>query len=562
MALATAAAPSKLLRAATSPSVQPPKPQWVPTKGRDTYAPDALLVEALVDQSTADCGWLAWHTVMDAVVIPSEAKSPLDPATIAEFPEPPITPLVIQRGQGDGPWSLWCRGRGIMSCIVVPVRTRSHRIVGTMGLASSVAGSLKDGDVQRLQLIASLAVHARRYEARLADMRQLFDEVSRTLENALALDKALRLPPTYREIARSVGESLDVTYCQIAIHDSPNTLTIRGAGGRRPPRPNGTMALPLRKLRRCAEALRERRAVVLKFNSNDSRAEPERLALFSATTRYGVILPFFAGPRTQGVLILGEERRSRFQPLSPERVAILELVSSRIAHIMRMSRRLEYERLAERRRQRALTNERQRIAREVHDEVGQALSGLLVHLRYAVTKGQASPEELQLMERAARSAMDGARALAYGFRNLQRGIGALEGARSFADTLLRAARCNLSWIEERTEVAVPGRTLGEVSRVIKEAVSNVVRHAQANMTRVRVQYPDERIRVTIRDNGVGFIVDDVRPTKDGRGLGLVGSAERLARVGGTFKVTSMPGKGTLVVIEAPRTPKRPRATTR
>ena len=93
-------------------------------------------------------------------------------------------------------------------------------------------------------------------------------------------------------------------------------------------------------------------------------------------------------------------------------------------------------------------------------------------------------------------------------------------------------------------------------------MSNVVRHAQANMTRVRVQYPDERIRVTIRDNGVGFIVDDVRPTKDGRGLGLVGSAERLARVGGTFKVTSMPGKGTLVVIEAPRTPKRPRATTR
>src|SRR5438445_11738869 len=121
------------------------------------------------------------------------------------------------------------------------------------------------------------------------------------------------------------------------------------------------MALPLRKLRRCAEALRERRAVVLKFNSNDSRAEPERLALFSATTRYGVILPFFAGPRTHGVLILGEERRSRSQPLSPDRVAILELVSSRIAHIMRMARRRDYERLAERRRPPAGPHEHQRI---------------------------------------------------------------------------------------------------------------------------------------------------------------------------------------------------------
>src|SRR5207237_867933 len=170
------------------------------------------------------------------------------------------------------------------------------------------------------------------------------------------------------------------------------------------------------------------------------------------------------GRRIAGCDLLPERHPSPHEHADDPRrggppAASLELASSRIAHIMRMSRRLEYERLAERRRQRALTNERQRIAREVHDEVGQALSGLLVHLRYAVTKGQASPEELQLMERAARSAMDGARALAYGFRNLQRGIGALEGARSFADTLLRAARCNLSWIEERTEVAVPGRTL-------------------------------------------------------------------------------------------------------
>jgi signal transduction histidine kinase len=61
------------------------------------------------------------------------------------------------------------------------------------------------------------------------------------------------------------------------------------------------------------------------------------------------------------------------------------------------------------------------------------------------------------------------------------------------------------------------------------------------------------VRVTIRDDGVGFSTNDVRPTSDGRGLGLVGSLERLERVGGTFDVRSTPnGGGTLVLIEASR----------
>src|SRR5205814_2340480 len=137
----------------------------------------------------------------------------------------------------------------------------------------------------------------------------------------------------------------------------------------------------------------------------------ERGALFSPTTRVGIILPFFAGPRTQGVLIIGEERRSRAQPLSPERVAILELVASRIAHILRITRRLEYERLAERRRQQKLRVERQRLAREVHDQVGQALTGLLAQVRWAISEGRADRKELQVVEQAARSALDGARAL-------------------------------------------------------------------------------------------------------------------------------------------------------
>jgi two-component system, NarL family, sensor histidine kinase NreB len=196
--------------------------------------------------------------------------------------------------------------------------------------------------------------------------------------------------------------------------------------------------------------------------------------------------------------------------------------------------------------------ERQRIARDLHDEIGQGLSALLVQIRVAMGEGNAGPEALKVLEHAASNALNGARTLAFGFRHLERGVGPLEEARAFAETWLRGAQCRLTWTEERLEGRVAGRTLREVASVIKEAVSNIVRHAAADSVRIRVEYPDGRIRVTIQDNGIGFSLEDARPTKDGRGLGIVGCFERLARVGGVFDIKSAPKQGTLVILEAPR----------
>jgi signal transduction histidine kinase len=514
-------------------------------------SPHEVLVAAILERSPADMAWLAWSDSADPIVMGRQATFPLQPWAIGEFPEPPHSPEVVDGEARSEAWSLWCQAQGILSCMIVPVFD-CGKIVGTVGLASCTADALREDDLHQLQLIASLAVHARRYEARLTGLRRLFDEVSRTLENALGLERALQLPPTYREIARSVGESLDVTYCRIGIRDAKGALTIRAVGGHRPPRKPVAVAWPLLQLTRCAEALRERHGVVLRFSEYDPVTELERTALFSPTTQTGVILPFFAGPRTQGVLIVGEERRSRGQPMSPERVALLEIVASRIGHIVRMARRLEYERLAERRRDRQITRERQKLAREVHDQVGQSLSGLLVQIRCAITQGQAGPDDLRVMENAARTAVDGARALAYGFRNLERGVRPLENARSYAETVLLAAHCTLAWSEERTDVRVTNKALREIARVVKESVNNIVRHANATAVRIRIQYPDGVIRATIHDDGVGFSPREVRQDRHGRGLGLVGNAERLARIGGTFDVQSSPKGGTLVMLEAPR----------
>jgi len=390
-------------------------------------APAHALLGAILEASAAEVGWLAWLDRPDPLVL--GASSPIDSTDIAEFPEPPAQPLVIDAAIAPGPWERWCQVRGIQSCVLVPVLA-GGRAVGTMGLASSRVGALGASDVQQLALVSSLAVHTRTYEARLAGQRRLFAEVSPTLENALALDRAVRHPSTYRQIARAVGDSIDASYCLIAIQDSKGALTLRAAAGQRAPRWMGVSSWPLRDLPACSRALRERHTVVLDFHRHDPAIAGERRALFSPTTQVGVIVPFFAGARTRGVLIIGEERRSRRQPLSPERIAILELVASRIAHILRISRRLEYERVAERRGQRQLTIERQQLAREVHDGVGQTLSALLEQIRGAIAEGNAGPEALKVLEQATSDALNGVRTLAFGFRHLERGVGPLEAPRT------------------------------------------------------------------------------------------------------------------------------------
>ena len=88
------------------------------------------------------------------------------------------------------------------------------------------------------------------------------------------------------------------------------------------------------------------------------------------------------------------------------------------------------------------------------------------------------------------------------------------------------------------------------SRMEWESVNNIVRHANANAVRIRIQYPQGRIRVTVHDNGSGFSPREVRLTREGRGLGLLGNRERLERIGGSFGVRSSKADGTLVVAEA------------
>jgi signal transduction histidine kinase len=87
-------------------------------------------------------------------------------------------------------------------------------------------------------------------------------------------------------------------------------------------------------------------------------------------------------------------------------------------------------------------------------------------------------------------------------------------------------------------------------RIGQEALSNVSLHAHATHVQVRLQRVPGAVELEVRDDGVGFDVQNVHPAT-GHGLGLVGMRERVATIGGTLIINSQPGHGTAIVAHVP-----------
>jgi signal transduction histidine kinase len=203
----------------------------------------------------------------------------------------------------------------------------------------------------------------------------------------------------------------------------------------------------------------------------------------------------------------------------------------------------------------AQEDERRTIARELHDEVGQALTAVDVEL--AVAAGAVGADA-----RAA-AAIDEARAVTHK---------ALAGVRDLSQ-LLRPSMLDdfglpdtLKWylrkFSDRTGVRTEliGDQLTErlpidvevcIYRAIQEALTNVSRHAQATECRVFLQQVALSVIVTVEDNGVGLLPPAAAPAVRRSGLGLVGIRERVSDLGGAFRIEGQRGQGTRLTIELP-----------
>ena len=192
----------------------------------------------------------------------------------------------------------------------------------------------------------------------------------------------------------------------------------------------------------------------------------------------------------------------------------------------------------------AQEDERKRIARELHDETCQTLAALSLAVR-----GGREAEANALTGRA----LDGVRSLIYDLRPaVLDDLGLAAALRWLAERHLAARG-----VAVRCEIEEPSRRLGpevEIAlfRAVQEALVNVARHSGAETVLIQMGQAGNALRIEVEDDGRGFDTLAVAtPSRDGRGLGLLGMRERLALVGGRMEVDSTPGHGTRIVLEAP-----------
>jgi len=222
-------------------------------------------------------------------------------------------------------------------------------------------------------------------------------------------------------------------------------------------------------------------------------------------------------------------------------------------------------RLLSRRVLSAQEEERKRISRELHDVIGQMLTG--INVRLAALKKEAAANSRGLAGKISRTQMlveksvDVVHRFALELRPaMLDDLGLIPALHSFMKKFARETgiRTSLTAAAEVEKLSAARRTV--LYRVAQEALSNVARHAQATRVDAIIQLQPRAVLMRIRDNGKSFDVGKtLRAGKTSR-IGLIGMRERVEMVGGRFSVDSSPDIGTTIEVRIPfRAAGRPRA---
>src|SRR5215211_1053594 len=196
----------------------------------------------------------------------------------------------------------------------------------------------------------------------------------------------------------------------------------------------------------------------------------------------------------------------------------------------------------------AQEQERARVARDLHDEVNQSLTALLLRLEAARAKAPVEvAHELAETKALANRAMEELLMLARQLRPTALDDLGLKAALSgHVKELGRRSRINTSFESEGNFSGLPTDVQLVVYRVAQEALSNAIQHSGADHVRATLLRPPDRVELTVEDDGSGFTFDQAT-----RGLGIAGMRERALLVGGDVQVESRPDSGTRVRLTVP-----------
>jgi len=226
-----------------------------------------------------------------------------------------------------------------------------------------------------------------------------------------------------------------------------------------------------------------------------------------------------------------------------------ELIETFAAHA---ALALENARLHERSRELSIVEERNRLARELHDAVTQKLFGLVLAAESGAAliehDAQQAGVQLELVRELAREAMEELRSVIVHLRPAALEVHGLAVALGKHVDVLRRTHKRAIALEIDGDAPVAAAVEGDAFRIAQEALHNALRHGGA-AARIAVVLHSEpgRLELTVTDDGVGF--EPQTPATRARRLGLTTMAERARAAGGTLEITSAPGAGTRVRLE-------------
>jgi signal transduction histidine kinase len=263
--------------------------------------------------------------------------------------------------------------------------------------------------------------------------------------------------------------------------------------------------------------------------------------------RTGLYVPLVLRDAAIGVLV-AHDKLGADQRFDSADLRLAEQFADRAAIAVDLSRRVARDAL--RRVVGGQEVERRRLARELHDETGQALTSILLGLRAVEEAG--STDDLQKSVSDVRelvvATLQDVQALAVQLRpKALDDFGLVPALERLVQTFSEATAISVELEAQLGEDRLPAEVETTLYRIIQEALTNIVKHAEANSVSVLLVHRESAVTAVIEDDGRGF--DPTNTREDG--LGLLGMRERVELHDGQLKIEASPGAGTTLVIEMP-----------
>jgi len=414
---------------------------------------------------------------------------------------------------------------------------------GNLYLTEKAGGDeFTEADQEIVQLLAAQAAvaieNARLYESatRWGEQLQSLAEVGNALAGELELPRLLDL------VVARLRELIDARLVFIAMPKTGGDTVVEVVAADDAERYLGMKLDPTRS--KSARVLERRRSERVDSLLDDPEIDHQAARLLGA--RAGLYVPLVVRDRAIGVIVAHDKQQpdARF---TDEDVRIAEAFAQRAAVALELSERVAKDAL--RRVIAGQELERQRLARELHDETGQALTSILLGLK-AVEEAAGDEERrrsmLALREQVV-STLHDVRRLAVELRpKALDDFGLVPALERLAETVAEQAHVTIHVEDSLGDARLSAEVETALYRIVQEALTNVVKHATAQTISVVLTRQGDRIVLLVEDDGPGF-----DPLAAHEGLGLLGMRERIALVDGRLQVESGAERGTTIAVEVP-----------